>query len=131
MRLETGACSCASMKRRVQLCICEEARADVSEDVQMRMQLHLYLAVVQLAQLLDDPLFQHESLPQLFPVVLHRDFALLLLHRVVSRHRAVAHAAHTGCRLKEYTARGRGDRRGRLGTGGGHGAEVASERTAA
>ncbi len=78
----------------------------------------VYLAVVELAQLFNDPLLQYESLPQLFSVVLHRHFALFLLHRVIALHRSGAGAAHAG--LKEHPARGRRQLRGGLGAGGGH-----------
>ena len=80
-----------------------------------------HLAVVQLAELLDDPLLQHESFPQLFPVVLDRHFALSLLHRVVpGGDGAGPHAAHTGRRLEEDAAAGGRQRGAGLGAGGRH-----------
>lgn len=80
-----------------------------------------HLAVVQLAELLDDPLLQHESFPQLFPVVLDRHFALSLLHRVVpGGDGAGPHAAHTGRRLEEDAAAGGRQRGAGLCAGGRH-----------
>lgn len=79
-----------------------------------------HLAVVQLAELLNDPLLQDESFPQLFPVVLDRHLALLLLHRVVPGDGAGPNATHSGRSLEEDAAAGGGQRGTGLGAGGRH-----------
>lgn len=80
-----------------------------------------HLAVVQLAELLDDPLLQDESLSQLLPVVLDRHLALFLLHRVVGGgDGARAHAAHAGRGLEEHAAASGGQRGACLSAGGRH-----------
>ena len=81
-----------------------------------------HLAVVQLTELLDDPLLQDQSLPQLLPVVFHRHLPLLPLHRVVpgdGDRRADASDAGRG--LKKHPAARGGQRSTRLGADGGHG----------
>lgn len=84
--------------------------------------LHSHLTVIQLAELLDDPLLQHQSFPQLLSVVLHRHFALFLLHRIVPGADGAGgpHTAHTGRRLEENAAAGGGQRGTGLGAGGRH-----------
>ena len=80
-----------------------------------------HLTVIQLAELLDDPLLQDESFPQLFPVVLDRHFALFLLHRVVAGDGSGANAAdNSGRALEEDAAGGAGQRGASLGAGGRH-----------
>ncbi|XP_061756688.1 iodotyrosine deiodinase isoform X2 [Nerophis ophidion] len=87
-----------------------------------------HLAVVQVAELLDDPLLQNQPLSQLLAVVLDGDFAVLLLHRVDVGRRAQgrrAHAAHPGRGLEEDAAAGGGQWGARLGAGGRHSGRAA------
>lgn len=82
--------------------------------------LSTYLTVIQHAELLDDPLLQDKSFPQLFPVVLHGHFALLLLDRVFPIDGSGPHAAHSGRTLEENAAAGGGQRGTGFGAGGRH-----------
>lgn len=77
-----------------------------------------YLAVVQIAQLFNDPFLKNESLAQLLAVVLNGHFALLLRHRLIPLQWTGPGAAAAG--LKEHPTRRRGQLRGRLGACGGH-----------
>lgn len=87
----------------------------------LKVQISTHLAVVQLAQLLDDPLLQHQPLPQLFPVILHSHFALLLLDRVLpGGDGSGPHATHPGRSLEEDAAAGGRQRGAGLGAGGRH-----------
>lgn len=81
-----------------------------------------HLAVIQLAELLDDPLLQDQSLPQLLPVVLDGHFALFPLDRVVPGGDGAGplHAANSGRTLEEDAAADGWQRGAGLGAGGRH-----------